>query len=190
MEQKAIIRTEALRALARIDRDSENPDEACRLFFESVRPRQDQIVAAYWPLPSEFDLHPVLERLRAEGIPIALPIIQKDSLELGFIAFSESTELRKNDRNVYELVLNAGEPLLAPDIIIVPLLAFDRRGYRLGRGGGYYDATLAALRNRKTITAVGLAYAQQACLFNLPVEDHDQKLDWVITPDKAHYFGH
>src|SRR6185503_17417551 len=75
-----------------------------------------------------------------------------------------------------------------PDIVVVPLLAFDRRGYRLGYGSGYYDVTLAALRAKKKIVAVGLGYGQQAVLFNLPSEPHDEKLDWVITPQKAHSF--
>ncbi|MGQ0527552.1 MAG: 5-formyltetrahydrofolate cyclo-ligase [Alphaproteobacteria bacterium] len=188
-EQKNMIRVEALRALARIDRGSEDPDAACRLFFESIKPQKGQVVAAYWPQPSEFDVHPILERLRQEGISCALPVIQKDMLELGFVSWFESTALKKNAKNVYEPVMSPGEPLLEPDIVIVPLLAFDRRGYRLGRGGGYYDTTLEVLRGKKSVLAVGIAYAQQACLFNLPTEPHDQKLGWVITPDRAHYFG-
>jgi 5-formyltetrahydrofolate cyclo-ligase len=59
----------------------------------------------------------------------------------------------------------------------------------LGQGGGYYDATLADLRAKKPILAVGMAYAQQAVLFNLPLEDHDQRLDWVITPQAAYFYG-
>ena len=88
-----------------------------------------------------------------------------------------------------EPVVHEGTQWLEPDVVIVPLLAFDRRGYRLGQGGGYYDATLADLRAKKNIIAVGLAYAQQACLFNLPVEEHDQKLDWVVTPQGAQEFS-
>ena len=71
----------------------------------------------------------------------------------------------------------------------MPLLAFDRRGHRLGYGEGYYDATLADLRARKKVIAVGLAYAQQAILFNLPAEDHDQPLDWIITPQIAQRYA-
>ena len=70
----------------------------------------------------------------------------------------------------------------------MPMLAFDRPGNRLGHGGGYYDTTLRALREKKKITAVGVAYAQQAVLFSLPVEDHDEKLDWIITEQNTHRF--
>ena len=75
-----------------------------------------------------------------------------------------------------------GEQALEPDIFIVPMLSFDRRGYRLGQGGGYYDATLSAYRKKKSVQAIGIGYAAQAVLFTLPVELHDQKMDWILTP--------
>jgi len=77
---------------------------------------------------------------------------------------------------------------ITPEILIVPLLAFDRKGNRLGYGGGYYDATLEHLRKDGNVIAAGFAYSQQAVLFNLPSEAHDQKLDWVITPQKIYDF--
>ena len=77
---------------------------------------------------------------------------------------------------------------LLPDILLIPFLSFDRYGYRLGQGGGYYDATLAHLREEKDILAIGMGYAQQAVLFKLPAEDHDQKMDMVITPQNVHDF--
>jgi len=74
------------------------------------------------------------------------------------------------------------ENYIDPDILLIPLLAFDQRGARLGYGKGHYDATLAELKKRKQITAIGIGYAQQAVLFKLPSEDHDEELDMVITP--------
>lgn len=71
---------------------------------------------------------------------------------------------------------------ILPDIVLVPLLAFDRRGHRLGYGKGYYDTALADLRAQKDIRAIGVGYGEQAVLFNLPSEPHDQKLDMMITP--------
>jgi 5-formyltetrahydrofolate cyclo-ligase len=71
-------------------------------------------------------------------------------------------------------------PLLTPDLVLVPLLAFDRHGDRLGYGGGYYDRTLAALRIERSSRAVGLAYAAQE-LPELPHQPHDQRLDWIVT---------
>jgi 5-formyltetrahydrofolate cyclo-ligase len=71
-----------------------------------------------------------------------------------------------------------------PDLILVPVLAFDKLGYRLGQGGGYYDRTLAALRAVKSVVAVGLAYAGQE-IDEVPYEDHDAKLDWIVTENWA-----
>ena len=71
--------------------------------------------------------------------------------------------------------------MVEPDILLVPLLAFDAQGRRLGYGGGFYDRTLAGLRARKRIVAVGLAYDEQQ-IDEVPHLDYDQRLDWVLTP--------
>jgi 5-formyltetrahydrofolate cyclo-ligase len=73
---------------------------------------------------------------------------------------------------------------LSPDILLVPLLAFDARGYRIGYGGGHFDATLAELRAAKPILAVGLAYAAQE-VDEVPREPHDERLDWIVTEREA-----
>lgn len=77
---------------------------------------------------------------------------------------------------------------MAPDILVVPLVAFDQRGNRLGHGKGYFDATLKALRSYKSILAVGYAYAEQSVIFGLPKEAHDEKLDMVVTPQRVFDF--
>jgi 5-formyltetrahydrofolate cyclo-ligase len=71
-------------------------------------------------------------------------------------------------------------PEVEPDVLLVPLLAFDKAGYRLGYGGGFYDATLAKLRAKKPIIAIGVAYADQE-VADVPHEAHDMKLDYVMT---------
>lgn len=73
------------------------------------------------------------------------------------------------------------KPEVDPDVVLVPLLAFDARGHRLGYGGGFYDRTLNRLRKSKRIVAVGLAYDEQR-VDEVPVESYDEKLDWVLTP--------
>ena len=171
-----------------IDPATEDSAAAIDYFFQAIKPSKDMVVAAYCAKGREFDPYPILEQLLKQDIACALPVVQDGSLELRFAIFDDSTQLVKGPFNVLQPPVNADTQWAEPDIIIVPLLAFDRRGYRLGHGGGYYDATLAALRARKDIVAVGVAYAQQACLFNLPVESHDQKLNWVITPKGTHYF--
>jgi 5-formyltetrahydrofolate cyclo-ligase len=77
---------------------------------------------------------------------------------------------------------------IAPDILIVPLLAFDQTGNRMGYGQGHYDETIRLLRQEKEVLSVGLAYAEQAVLLALPTEPHDQKLDLVITPQRVFDF--
>ncbi|MDB2682675.1 5-formyltetrahydrofolate cyclo-ligase [Alphaproteobacteria bacterium] len=185
-EEKETLRAEAIRHRGRMLYDIEDTDHARDHFFTSINPAADQIVAAYWPKDKEFDTYPILEKLMEQGVTCALPVVQKDSKILKFAQWNESIDLQKGAFGILE---PSEQNWVEPDIIIVPLLAFDRKGYRLGFGGGYYDATLQDIRARKQITAVGLAYAQQSCLFNLPAEDHDEKLDWVITPQKAHFYG-
>lgn len=186
--EKDALRREALRHRDRIDPASEDPDTACSLFFETIDPQPGQIVALYWPKGREMDCTGVIEKLLKDGIACALPVVRKGQRELGFVLWKDGDPLDTGPYDVRQPPVTPTTNWVDPDIVVVPMLAFDRRGYRLGYGGGYYDATLHALRRKKNIVAVGFAYAQQAVLFSLPTEDHDERLDWVITPQKAHRF--
>lgn len=187
-EEKKTLRTEARRHRSFIDSGAEDIDAAADYFFSSINPVQDQVVVAYWPKGREFSPYPIIERLLERGNVCGLPVSQEGSKELRFAKWDGKAELTEGKYGVLHPEVNDKTIWLEPDIVIVPLLAFDRRGYRLGQGGGYYDATLASLRARKEILAVGVGYGAQAVLFNLPVEEHDQRLDWVITPKGTHYF--
>ncbi len=184
-ESKVILRQEARRHLVRMDIRSEDTEEGAAHFFKVINPDKDKIVAAYWPKGREFDTAPFLEPLLKAGNVCALPVVQKDSLLLKFARWDETVELKKA---AFDILEPDSCDWVEPDILIVPMLAFDRKGYRLGHGGGYYDTTLESLRASRDVLAVGIAYAQQACLFNLPLEPHDQKLDWIITPQGAQDF--
>jgi len=190
---KETLRLEAQRHRDRIELlgQNEDPEHACALFFETIKPAPGQNVALYWPKGKEFDTGAIIERLLKEGIGCALPVMatDRDDKVLRFARWDESVALVEGPFKVMQPVVDEATKWITPDIIVVPLLAFDRRGQRLGYGGGYYDATLAALRAQKPdLIAAGVAYAQQAVLFNLPAEPHDQKLDWVITPQKVHRY--
>jgi len=185
-EAKQHLRDQARKHRASMDPFAEDPLAASALFFDTIKPSPDKIIATYCPKGREFDALCVAETAIANGHKAALPVIQKDTLILKFIEWTAESEMAQNKYCIEEP--SSGEELI-PDIVIVPFLAFDRRGNRLGQGGGYYDATLAELRKTKDILAIGMGYSQQAVLFNLPYEDHDEPLDWVITPAKAHYFG-
>jgi 5-formyltetrahydrofolate cyclo-ligase len=179
-----------LREQARLHRDHLPPDisapeEAAKLFHETVLVAPTQIVAGYWPQGKEFDVRYILDDLLGQGIDCALPIATKDTRVMRFARWRADAPLIKGAFGVME---PETKDYVDPDIVLVPFLAFDRRGYRLGYGGGHYDATLDDLRDRRDVLAVGVGYAEQAVLFNLPVEDHDQPLDLIVTPRGVHDF--
>ncbi len=189
MSPKELIRDQARkhRALACID-----PNASAQIrdhFFSALPLGPAHRLAGYWPKGQECDPVPILERALAQGTPCALPVVQKDTKLLKFRPWDSKTPMTAGPYGLLEPAPeNTADTGILPDIVLVPLLAFDRQGGRLGQGGGYYDATLAALRAQKEILAVGIAYADQAVLFPLPAEPHDQKLDWVITPQGAQCF--
>ena len=114
------------------------------------------VVSGFSSLPEEFRAWPLLRRLHGEGHALAMPVMQGKSLPLIFRAWAPGDAMDKAVWGIAEP--KADKPALEPDIVLVPLLAFDAAGRRLGYGGGYYDRTLRGLRARKTIVAVGLAY--------------------------------
>lgn len=187
-EQKSILRQEALRHRERMDLSGEDPQKASDLFLEHFNPDGGDIVAAYWPKNTEFDTSHLLHDLLSRGIKCALPIIQDESRILLFSHWDENVDLKNNRFGIPEPLQGDNTHYVLPDIVIVPLLAFDRRGVRLGYGGGYYDATLHYLKQEKPITTVGLAYKQQAVLFPLPEEEHDIRLDYIVTPHEIHCY--
>lgn len=187
---KETLRQEAIRHRNLINPtvDDEDPEKACALFFEHIMPQKGQVVSLYWPMGREFDTRPLIDTLLKDGITCALPVVMPDTRELRFARWNESIALVPGPMKSSHPEINDKTEWVEPDIIGTPLLAFDRKGHRIGYGGGYYDATIKALRGKKDVLAVGIAYARQAVIFNLPAEDHDQKLDWVVTPKKAHCF--
>ena len=137
------------------------------------------VVSGFASMPDELNVWPLLRRLHGADIPLALPVVEGKGRPLVFRAWAPGDAM---DKGVWGIPQpKADKPALEPDILLVPLLAFDRRGGRLGYGGGFYDRTLAGLRARKPITAVGLAYDEQQ-VDAVPHLDYDERLDWVLTP--------
>lgn len=185
---KDVLRHEARLHRDRIDPRSEDTEAVIGHFFNAIPVRQDQAVALYWPVGREFDPRGIMEKLLQDGITCALPVVDRENRVLRFAAWKDGDDLVEGSYGVLQPAVNEKTRWLDPDIVIVPLLAFDRHGFRLGKGGGHYDTTLRDLRARKSVVAVGIGYGQQAVLFKIPAEPHDEKLDWVITPQKAHCF--
>lgn len=156
-------------------------DAFARNFREAVPLSKGKIIASYMPMGSEFDVTDLSFTLMEEGYNLCLPVVHEKSKELVFYSWEKDMDFVQSPLGVMEPVLPKNAKPVLPDILCVPLLAFDQKGYRLGYGGGFYDATLTALRKNKEVTAVGVGFAEQACLFNLPREDHDAQMDYVIT---------
>jgi 5-formyltetrahydrofolate cyclo-ligase len=145
----------------------------------------DAVVSGFAPMADELRIWPLLRRLARDGVRLALPVMQGKGQPLLFRAWSAGDAM---DGGVWGIAEpKADKPVLEPDVLLVPLLAFDRDGWRLGYGGGFYDRTLAALRERKRITAVGIAYDGQE-VDEIPRLGYDQRLDWVLTPSGPRAF--
>lgn len=179
------MRIEADRVRATLVLKGDEGEVAADMFMTTLAPLPGQIVALYWPIRRELDTFPLIEKLHSMGIRTALPVVRAGTKMLDFIPYDGRQALVPGANGIPE---PHGTPVI-PDVVVVPLLAFDRKGYRLGYGGGYYDQTLENLRaNGHKVTSVGYAYAEQICLFHLPRDEHDQRLDVVITPQNVHDF--
>ena len=149
-----------------------------RLGPDLARGHGAKVVSVFWSIGDEIPTHPLIHALDAAGFAVGLPATGTRGTPLVFRRWTSRTVMASGRMNIPEPP--ASEDVLEPDLLFVPLAAFDRRGHRIGYGAGYYDLTLAALRATKTVTAIGLAYAAQEVLF-IPEEPHDQPLDFVVT---------
>lgn len=162
-------------ALSQSDR-AEAADAAAAHFFEKCVLAPTDIVAAYWPIRDEIDCRAVLSRLMDSYQPVCLPVVMGESLPLELRLWEQGMPLYPAGFGT--LAPEESAPKVAPDVILMPLLGFDRRGTRLGYGGGYYDRTLAALD--KSPRLIGFAFAVQE-LDHVPREPHDIPLDAIVT---------
>ena len=137
------------------------------------------IVSGFSAIRDEIDAAALLARLHAAGHPLGLPVMQGKGLPLLFRAWSPGDAMGKVQWGIAEPLPD--KPVLEPDVVLVPLLAFDAAGHRLGYGGGFYDRTLARLRAIKPVVAVGVAY-DELKVDAVPHRSYDQPLDWVLTP--------
>jgi 5-formyltetrahydrofolate cyclo-ligase len=136
------------------------------------------IVSGYWPMRDEADPRALMTALGAKGHPLALPRIAARGAPLHFHRWKMGDAMVVASFGMSEPLPDAER--LTPSVLLVPLLAFDATGHRLGYGGGYYDRTLQALRATGKIVAVGIAYGGSE-IAELPHLEHDQKIDVVVT---------
>jgi len=143
-------------------------------------------VAAYHPMGSEMDPEPLVRRLAQTGAMVALPVGVDRHAPLQYRLWDGSDPLTPDAFGVLCPPLSA--PAMRPDLVIVPLLAFDRTGARLGQGGGTFDRTLQNLRASGRVFVLGLAYSAQE-VEAVPREPHDERLDAVLTEAAYLEFG-
>ncbi len=137
-----------------------------------------RVAAGYGALADEIDPAPLLRRLEAMGARVVMPVAIARDAPLVFRDAGAPATWRPDAAGM--LAPPPAAPEATPDLVIAPLLAFDRAGGRLGQGGGYYDRTLAALRGRGAVRVVGLAFAGQE-VASAPMDQNDQRLDAVLT---------
>lgn len=137
-----------------------------------------RVAAGYWPMGDELDIRPLLQALAGQGGAVALPVVVAPRRPLVFRAWTPGAPLQAGAHGTRHPAADAA--VLVPDLLLVPLLAFDDRGYRLGYGGGYYDRTIQALRAERSLTVLGVAYAAQR-LDAVPHDGNDQVMDGVVT---------
>ncbi len=149
-------------------------------FTKAITVQPGMVVAGYMPVRGEMNVLPLLHALDACDISLALPVVSAPAMPLLFRAWQPNAQLQTNRYNIQEPEDSA--PVVIPDIILVPLLACDREGGRIGYGKGFYDVTLAHLRQaEKKPLAVGVGYHVQLADTRLPCDAHDQRLDRIVT---------
>jgi len=183
MEKIALRKVSRLR---RADFGRACPDFARIIAAADLGLPAEAIVAGYSPISSEADPSALMEALAAKGHGLALPRIAAADAPLEFRRWRQGDEMQPGAFGILEPLISA-EPV-TPSVLLVPLLAFDADGYRLGYGGGFYDRTLADLRALGPCLAIGIAFAGQE-VDALPHEDHDQRLDAVVTEKGVRQLG-
>lgn len=181
---RAVARQRREAAHAAIGREA--PARIADHFTKAFSLAAGSCIAGYAAIGSEADPAALLTRLDGEAHVCALPRIEERHAPLVFRRWRPGETLGPGLHGTREPFSSAAE--CVPDIVLVPLLAFDAAGRRLGYGGGYYDRTLAALRaGGGSVLAVGVAFSMQEAQ-DLPEEEFDERLDWVVTEREARCF--
>jgi 5-formyltetrahydrofolate cyclo-ligase len=185
-ESKERIRTEALTRRATLKGSvPELSRRLAQVFVQSIPIAPGSIVSAYFAIGDEADPAPLLDLLREARHRIALPRVVGRGKPLDFHLYEAGAQLVPGGFGLSEP--DRGWPKVDPDVLAVPLLAFDTNGYRVGYGAGFYDRTLSRLRATKTVLAAGFAFSVQE-FAELPHDEYDQKLDWMVTENGARKF--
>lgn len=179
-DRKQALREYAL-ARRRTARRAAGPGAGVRAanhYLAAVPTPAGAVISGYWAIRDEIDAMPLLARLVGAGFVCCLPVVLGKGQSLQFCVWTPGAALSRGPFRIPEPAEGAAPA--QPTHLLVPLLAYDRDGYRLGYGGGYYDRSLRALRTRRPVVAVGMAYTEQL-VPDLPRAAHDEPLDWIVT---------
>lgn len=178
-EKKHLMRIHAKRQRAiAFDLNPHMGSQLCNQLLDSNKLHSSQVVAVYWPLGHELDPMPLLKTLHALGHQMVLPVMLGASKPLIFRSWRPEDLLQDAGFGTREP--SEDKPVFEPDVILAPLLAFDRHGFRLGYGGGFYDRTIEKLRQKKSLLVIGLAYAAQE-VEEVIKGPYDEPLDAIVT---------
>lgn len=185
-EAKAALRIKARALRAALDHEerADMAKAAAAHFFAGIALAPTDIVAAYWRIRDELDCQPILVKLMDSGQTVVLPVVLGPEQPLDLRVWEQGTSLY--EAGFGTLAPSELAPRAEPDVVLMPLLAFDKNGTRLGYGGGYYDRTLARFKKRPRL--IGLAFAAQE-LDRIPRDAHDVPLDAIVTETGVRHFG-
>jgi 5-formyltetrahydrofolate cyclo-ligase len=169
---KALVRSEAYarRAVA----FAAGQGQAAEILADFLAGQRGRVLSGYMPMRTEIDPLPAMA---AHQGPVGVPVIIAKATPLRFREWSPGCPMVEG---AFKAMIPEEGAWVEPDVLIVPMLAFDARGYRLGYGGGFYDRTLEGLRARGPVLAVGFAFAAQE-VAEVPTDEFDQRLDAVVT---------
>ena len=187
-EEKRTLRAQAAARRERLHASAKDSASSAALacFREHVDLAAGRALSAYLPVRAEFDVTPILRHAHARGCPTCLPVVLGRGRPLSFRRWAPGEPLVDG---TFGIAIPPPEAeTLDPAILLVPMLAFDGEGYRLGYGGGFYDRTLALRRARgPAALAVGVAFAGQR-IERVPRNTEDERLDWIVTEEGAQRF--
>jgi len=179
-ETKSGLRTQAIGRRGKVGERAREAF-AARIAVEGVqiaRRACARTVAAFWPIGAEADTRALVAALAYHQFITCLPVTPARGNPLVFRRWRPGQPMVEGPMGLFEPAPSA--PPARPDVVFAPLAAFDRRGFRIGYGAGYYDITLARLRAEGLGPAVGIAFACQE-IPRVPEEAHDQPLDYILT---------
>ena len=141
--------------------------------------KKSNVIASYYSINSEMQTYELNKKILDSGKTLCLPSLKDKKNEMNFKTFDNKTKTKKAKFNLIEPGSNS--KIIIPDLILVPCVAFDKFGYRIGYGGGYYDATINKLKkNFKKINSIILAFSQQE-IKKINISAYDEKIDYILT---------